>query len=106
MIGIPKFRYFRSKKHLKNVASLACQHCGVEGKTQAAHSNQLIHGKARSLKASDEYTAALCLRCHFEVDQGSLLSKEQRREMWDKAHQKTVNALIEQGLWPDEIKPQ
>jgi hypothetical protein len=101
---IPKFKYFRSKKHLKNVASLACQHCGLEGSIQAAHSNQLKHGKGRSLRASDEYTAALCIRCHFILDQGSKLTKEERIDMWEKAHRKTIERLIELDLWPDEVK--
>jgi ribosomal protein S27AE len=101
---IPKFKYFRSKKHLKNVASLACQHCGLEGSTQAAHSNRLIHGKGRGVKASDEYTAALCIRCHFILDQGSKLTKEERVDMWEKAHRKTIERLIELDLWPDEVK--
>mgnify|MGYP003339056631 FL=1 len=101
---IPKFKYFRSKKHLKNVASLACQHCGLEGSTQAAHSNRLAHGKGRGVKASDEYTAALCIRCHFILDQGSKLTKEERVEMWEKAHRKTIERLIELDLWPDEVK--
>lgn len=102
---IPKFHYFRSKKHLKNVASLPCQVCGLEGSTQAAHSNQAKHGKGRGIRASDEYTAALCFRHHFLLDQGQSLTKEERVNMWDKAHQKTINALIEQGLWPSEIQP-
>ena len=101
---IPKFKYFRSKKHLKNVASLACQHCGLEGSTQAAHSNQLKHGKGRGIKASDEYTAALCLRCHFELDQGSRMSKDERAELWEKAHRKTIEELIKRNLWPEEVK--
>ncbi len=101
---IPKFKYFRSKKHLKNVASLTCQHCGLEGSTQAAHSNRLIHGKGRGVKASDEYTAALCIRCHFILDQGSKLTKEERIDMWEKAHRKTIERLIELDLWPDEVK--
>ena len=101
---IPKFKYYRSKKHLKNVASLACQHCGLEGSTQAAHSNRLIHGKGRGVKASDEYTAALCIRCHFILDQGSKLTKEERIDMWEKAHRKTIERLIELDLWPDEVK--
>ena len=83
---------------------MACQHCGLEGSTQAAHSNQLRHGKAKSLKASDEYTAALCIRCHFILDQGSKLTKEERVEMWEKAHRKTIERLIELDLWPDEVK--
>ena len=104
MTAIPKFNYFRSKKHLKNVASLPCQHCGLEGYTQAAHSNQAKHGKGRSLRASDEFTAALCLKHHYELDQGRDMTKEERVEMWENAHKRTKDALIKQGLWPDELK--
>jgi hypothetical protein len=100
---IPKFNYFRSNKHLKNVASLACQVCGVEGQTQAAHSNQLKHGKGRGIKASDEFTAALCQTCHTELDSGAKLSKEQRRMLWDLAYYRTVNRLKSQGIWPKEL---
>ena len=102
---IPKFHYFRSKKHLKNVASLPCQVCGLEGSTQAAHSNQAKHGQGRGIKASDEYTAALCFRHHFLLDQGQSLTKEERVDMWDKAHQKTIEALLDRGLWPSEAQP-
>ena len=100
---IPKFNYFRSKKHLKNVASLCCQHCGTDGYTQAAHSNQLTHGKGRGIKASDEYTAALCLKCHYELDQGKNLSKDERVEMWEQAHKRTVAELKRLGVWPEEL---
>ena len=96
---IPKFSYFRSKAHLKNVASLPCQNCGIEGQTQAAHSNWAEHGKGRSIKASDEFVAALCQTCHAELDQGQHLSKEQRRQMWDQAYERTKEKLREQNLW-------
>ena len=104
MIARPKFNYFRSRKHLMNVADLPCQNCYIEGQTQAAHSNWAEHGKARSLKASDEFTAALCQKCHSELDQGAKLSKQERRDLWQMAHQKTVSKLKEQGLWPEEIR--
>ena len=100
---IPKFNYFRSKKHLKNVAGLCCQHCGADGYTQAAHSNQLKHGKGRGIKASDEFTAALCLKCHYELDQGNKLSKDERVEMWERAHNRTVAELKRLGVWPEEL---
>jgi len=99
MIAIPKFAYVRSKKHLKNVASLSCQHCGIEGYTQASHSNQIKHGKSKGIKASDIYTAALCQTCHYEIDQGSNLTKEQRKEMWLNAHRKTVETLVLNREW-------
>ena len=96
---IPKFKYLRSKKHLQNVASLPCQACGIEGQTQAAHSNWAEHGKGRGIKASDEFTAALCQTCHTELDQGSHLSKEQRRQMWDKAYERTKERLVDEDRW-------
>lgn len=99
----PKHNYVRSKKHLKNVALLPCQHCLAEGQTQAAHSNQLIHGKGRGIKASDEYTAALCVTCHQNLDSGSTMTKDERIEMWEDAHRLTVTILTMRGLWPKDV---
>lgn len=102
---IKKFPYFRSKPHLKNVASLPCQLCGSELYVQASHSNQAKHGKGRGIKASDEFTAALCMSCHYEIDQGSKLSRDERRDQWDLAHQKTVERLVKLRLFPAELLP-
>ena len=99
----PKFTYVRSKKLLQAVASIECQHCGRNGYTQAAHSNQSSHGKGRSIKASDVYTAAMCEVCHAALDSGSHLTKEQRVAMWGDAHVKTVRELVKRGLWPLDI---
>jgi len=87
-----------------NVADLPCQNCYIEGQTQAAHSNWAEHGKGRGIKASDEYTAALCQTCHAELDSGARLNKEQRRDLWQIAYQKTVNKLKAGNLWPNELK--
>ena len=93
-----KFNYWRSKKHLQNVASLPCQHCGLEGKTQAAHSNMAQHGKGRGIKASDEYTAALCFACHHDLDAGYGLSKDEKQLMFRNALRKTWGELQAQDL--------
>ena len=95
-----KFQYFRSRKHLQNVASLACQHCGLIGSTQASHSNAAHHGKGRSIRASDEFTAALCAPDHYAVDQGRSMSRSARVELWTKAHIATVRELVRLNLWP------
>ena len=97
---IEKHSYVRSKKLLKLVASLDCQACGSGNMVQAAHTNW-GGGKGRGIKADDNLVAALCLRCHYEIDQGSKLSKEERMEKWLKAHSKTVNAL--RSVWPVDI---
>jgi len=94
-----KSNYWRSRDYLKAVAELPCMRCGKEGQTQAAHSNQMAHGKGKGIKASDEYTAALCLRCHYEIDMGKELTKEQRKEEWDKAWIRTIEELKERKRW-------
>ena len=98
----PKFQYVRSKALLKAVASLPCQLCGHPW-TQAAHSNQLIHGKGRGQKASDIYTAALCLHHHHEIDQGNKLSKQERIDLWTTAWRQTVVELVSRGEWPQDV---
>ena len=99
---IKKHNYIRSTKLLKAVASLDCQHCGSGQMVQAAHTNW-GHGKGRSIKADDNMTAALCLKCHYEIDQGKNLSREQRQAIWQKAHKRTVETLINRGEWPDNV---
>jgi hypothetical protein len=87
---------YRNKKLLELVRQCPCQTCGTQdGTVVAAHSNQLRDGKGRGLKASDAMIAALCYHCHMELDQGKNLSKQERVEMWEEAHRKTMQWLIE-----------
>jgi hypothetical protein len=92
----------RSKKLLKLVAGLDCQACGSGQMVQAAHTNW-GGGKGRGIKADDNLVAALCLKCHFEVDQGKDLTKDERQLMWYLAHNLTVEKLCERGLWPADV---
>ena len=87
---------YRNKKLLEVVRESPCQNCGAQdGTVVAAHSNQLKDGKGRSIKASDAAIAALCYRCHHELDQGSHMAKFERLVMWEEAHRKTMRWLIE-----------
>jgi hypothetical protein len=97
-----KHSYVRSKKLLKLVAGLDCQACGSGQMVQAAHTNW-GGGKGRGVKADDNLVAALCLKCHYEIDQGKDMSKEERQEMWEQAHVATVKKLYIQGLWPVDV---
>jgi len=90
---------YRNKKLLESVRTSPCQNCGKQdGTVCAAHSNQLRDGKGRSLKAHDYRIAALCFRCHSNLDQGYQMSKEERTELWEEAHRKTIGWLFENGL--------
>ena len=98
---IPKHTYIRSPKLLRAVAELSCQ-CCRHPNSQAAHSNW-TGGKGKGVKADDNHIAALCLKCHWEIDQGNKMTKEERKEKWLLAHKRTVKALQDQGKWPIDI---
>lgn len=84
---------------MKACRDLPCQHCSIDdGTTVAAHSNQLLDGKGKGIKAHDYRVAALCFRCHSRLDQGSDLSKIERVEMWENAHRKTIGELFEKNI--------
>ena len=87
---------YRNKKLLEIVRESPCQCCGKkDGTVVAAHSNQQRDGKGTSIKAHDYRIAALCYRCHHELDAGIKLTKEQRQEMFEDAHRRTIGWLFE-----------
>lgn len=86
---------FRSEKLRRAVASLACVCCGLEGQTQAAHRNE---GKGMGIKVSDALCAALCVNCHRELDQGRVMTRDERRDFWNRAFINTMQQLIESGV--------
>jgi len=87
---------YRSDKLLKSVRDCPCQSCGaMDGTIVAAHSNQMRDGKGRGLKANDYRIAALCYKCHAELDQGKNMSREERLNMWEDAHRATIGWLFE-----------
>ena len=97
-LTIKKTMNYRDPKLLKAIRGCACQRCGVEdGTIVAAHSNQLKDGKGRGIKSHDYRIAALCYRCHAEIDQGKDMSRAERVEAWEEAHRKTIGLLFDNG---------
>jgi len=93
-MSLVKFRYIRSKPLMELYRTIPCQHCGADdGTVCGAHSNQAIHGHGRGIKASDEFCASLCAKCHYELDQGNSLTRVEKRLMWDLAHARTNKRL-------------
>jgi len=87
---------YRNKKLLQIVRECPCQVCGIEdGTVVAAHSNQMRDGKSISMKSNDYRIAAMCYNCHSNLDQGSKLTREERVDMWENAHRKTIGWLFE-----------
>ena len=91
---------YRNKKLLERLReSPYCLSCGNDndGTVVAAHSNQLRDGKGRGLKAHDFRVAAMCHKCHSELDQGKTLGREERVEMWEESHRATIGWLFLAG---------
>ena len=70
-----------------------CVLCGKWG-IQVAHRNK---GKGMSKKNPDHLTAALCLECHHEIDNGKALTKDERRARMDEAIVLTLDRLVQSG---------
>lgn len=94
LVGFPKPFTFRSDRLRRAVAELPCVSCGRVGETQAAHGNQ---GKGLAIKSSDARLAALCFRCHANLDQGGKMTKAERRAFEDEMIAKTYVMLVEAG---------
>ena len=91
---------FRSPKLLRYAKDAPrCMACGRHnsGDVVMAHANWSEYGKGMSIKANDWAVAAMCGQCHSELDQGSKMEKEERKEMWRMAHVKTLAWLFETG---------
>lgn len=49
------------------------------------HSNQIMHGKGKGIKAYDCYTVPGCAACHRELDAGMRFTKAEKFAFWDDA---------------------
>ncbi len=103
--AVEKRQYVRSTALMEAYRLIPCQHCGRDdGTVCGAHANWSIFGKGGHIKADDNRAASMCSTCHVPIlDQGSKLSKEERKAMWWRAHVRTVALLLAMGLWPARI---
>ena len=89
---------YRNPKLLKLAKDAPCMNCGIMDNTiVAAHSNQLRDGKGTGIKSDDHRIAYLCSMCHDRIDNGKELSREERIELWENAHRRTIGYLFTSG---------
>lgn len=50
------------------------------------------------LKADDCATAAICVECHTEIDNGKNLTRDERRQLMDRAIVLTLIQIARMGL--------
>ena len=75
-----------------------CQGCGkyCPDGCEPAHSNSMILGKGASIKAHDNFHAALCHECHVGIDSGRK-SGEDAAYDWARAHFRTMLLYFRNG---------
>lgn len=101
---VAKTTYIRSKALREAYRLIPCQACDAQdGTVVCAHANESWAGKGMSIKACDTRGASLCFRCHSRLDQGSDMTRDERRAFWLAAHIKTIPALVAAGHWPKGI---
>jgi hypothetical protein len=90
---------YRDDGLLALIRRLPCQvpGCGAPAPSEPMHGNLLAHGKGRGLKADDSNVAAGCKACHRAIDQGSVMSYDERNLLWHQAHSRTMSELIKRG---------
>ena len=70
----------------KCLLQIADDFLGDEGSTTvAAHSNLMMHGKAKGLKAEDCYSVWACYKCHSIFDQGGVFTREEKADLFSDA---------------------
>lgn len=98
----PVMTVYRNPKLLRAAHECACVLCGKQGYTVAAHSNALRHGHGYGHKAPDYRVAYVCGDpggCHDKIDgRAGGLTKEEKRELWALAYEKTVALWFERGI--------
>nr|WP_256548419.1 hypothetical protein [Xenorhabdus bovienii] len=71
-----------------------CVRCRKYG-VQVAHRNE---GKGMGLKVDDSLTAALCPECHHAIDNGTDMSRDERRHEMDRSIVLTIKELTRRGF--------
>lgn len=91
---------YRNTKLLQAARNVPyCMGCGkvTDGTIVAAHSDQIRDDKGTGIKAHDYRIAYLCYTCHENVGAGQL-SREEKREIWERAHRASIGWMFETGV--------
>lgn len=90
---------WRNRALLKRIRELPCAFDELShecfGVVVPCHSNQIRDGKGVAVKAHDYRVAAGCVNAHHEIDSGHSLSHDERVELWEAAHRRTIGYLFD-----------
>jgi hypothetical protein len=101
----PKHAYVRSEAYRRLVAAMPCIHCGIEGYSQAAHSDAGADGKGGAIKADDDTCYPACAPrigvpgCHWLIGSSNHFPRELKRSIERLYAQHTRETL---GVTPSD----
>lgn len=96
----------RSEKYRRLVAAMPCIHCGIAGRSQAAH----VPPSGKGIKQDDRETFPLCadgpgtIGCHARFDQFKLWPKQAAVAQGLRWARETRAAILAAGLWPKGLE--
>jgi len=99
----PKTSYVRDEGYLRAVAALPCYRCGIEGYSNACHSDAGAAGKGERIKACDLTCWPGCVArpgipgCHAEVGTLAVMPRAEREAFELRAAAATRATLIAQS---------
>lgn len=83
--------------HFPCMLNFDCCEGGDAG--EPAHANGHKQGKGGAMKAHDCFFVPSCRPCHMYLDQGSGMTKDERREAWEDAYWRFVPLAFASGYW-------
>lgn len=61
------------------------------------HPNWQEHGKGVGMKTHDHLAVPGCPPCHWQLDFGTMLTTEQKKEVFEMAHRRWLSKLLSSG---------
>jgi hypothetical protein len=110
-VQTPKTVYVDDKDYRRFVASLPCFRCGIEGYSNACHSDSGRDGKGGSIKACDLTCWPGCVTrgpgepgCHYLIGMTTLMNRGEKRAFEMRAAAATQATLIEQSAGDPKLR--
>jgi len=107
VIARPKPNPLRSEPYRRLVAALDCIVCGIEGYSQAAHSDM---GKGAHIKSDDRTCYPACaprvgnIGCHALIGSTGTYTRDARRVLEADFAARTRRAIHDSGHWPKNLQ--
>lgn len=104
---VEKDNPLRSEPYRRLVAAMPCAHCGIHGRSQAAHAD---FGKGAHIKSDDRTCYPACaprvgyIGCHALIGMTGSMPRSQRRALETAYAEQTRAEIINTGLWPEDLE--